>query len=150
MDFDITAILGNNMLISGVLSWGIAQLLKTIIYAVINKSIDFTRLVGDGGMPSGHSATVTALTVTAALEYGADSPVFAVAFIFAIVVMHDAMGVRLEASKHAVMLNNLFELMDPEISPEQKLKEFLGHTPTPVVAGSVLGLIVALLFYFYR
>ncbi len=150
MDFDITAILGNNMLISGVLSWAIAQLLKTIIYAVINKSIDFTRLVGDGGMPSGHSATVTALTVTAALEYGADSPVFAVAFIFAIVVMHDAMGVRLEASKHAVMLNNLFELMDPEISPEQKLKEFLGHTPTQVVAGSVLGLIVALLFYFYR
>ncbi len=150
MDFDITAILGNNMLISGVLSWAIAQLLKTIIYAVINKSLDFTRLVGDGGMPSGHSATVTALTVTAALEYGADSPVFAVAFIFAIVVMHDAMGVRLEASKHAVMLNNLFELMDPEISPEQKLKEFLGHTPTQVVAGSVLGLIVALLFYFYR
>ncbi|MCR5467673.1 MAG: divergent PAP2 family protein [Lachnospiraceae bacterium] len=148
MDFDFTAIFHNNMLISALLSWAIAQLLKTIIYAIMNKELDFERLFGDGGMPSGHSATVTALTVTAALEQGFDSPVFAVAFVFSIVVMHDAMGVRLEAGKHAVMLNNLFEFMDPEISPEQKLKEFLGHTPTQVVAGAVLGLVVALVFHF--
>ncbi|MCR5272701.1 MAG: divergent PAP2 family protein [Lachnospiraceae bacterium] len=148
MTFTINDILRNDMLVSALFSWAAAQFLKTIIYAIINKSIDFTRLVGDGGMPSGHSATVTALSVTAAIEYGLDSPVFALAFVFAIVVMHDAMGVRLEASKHAVMLNNLFELLDPEISPEQKLKEFLGHTPTQVVAGAILGFLVAIVYYF--
>ena len=138
-------LLQNHLLINGVVSWAAAQVIKTIIFAIVNKTIDFHRLFGDGGMPSGHSATVTALTVTAALEYGLDSPVFAVAAIFAIVVMHDAMGVRLEAGKHAKLLNQLVELMDPDITAEVKLKEFLGHTPSQVVIGAILGFVIALI-----
>ena len=95
-------------------------------------------------MPSGHSATVTALAVTSGLEYGYDSPVFAVCVILAVIVMHDAMGVRMEAGKHAKAINELLEMLDSEETPEVKLKEFLGHTPMQVCCGAVLGFIVAL------
>ena len=103
----IADLLHNDLLIDALYAWLVAQIIKTIIYAVVNKTLDFQRLFGDGGMPSGHSATVTALATTAALDFGLDSPVFAVSFILAIIVMHDAMGVRLEAGKHAKAINEL-------------------------------------------
>ncbi len=96
-------------------------------------------------MPSGHSATVTAMATTAALEYGLDSPIFAVTAIFGIVVMHDAMGVRREAGKHAEVLNNLIASLNQDVPPEEVLKEFLGHTPLQVCFGALLGFGVALL-----
>ena len=134
----------NPFLIAGVSAWLVAQVVKTIIHAIINKRIVWERLVGDGGMPSGHSATVTALAVTAAVEYGLSSGIFAVAAILAIVVMHDAMGVRLEAGKHAKALNALMDLVSSDLSPDDKLKELLGHTPLQVCFGALLGLVVAL------
>jgi len=148
MNYYINELIGNRMLVCPLISWAIAQVLKTIIYAIVNKEIDFERLMGDGGMPSGHSATVVSLATTAALEHGLGSPVFAIATVFAIVVMHDACGVRLEAGKHAQMINNIFELIDPHRSPEENLKEFLGHTPTQVAVGAFLGFVVALIFKF--
>ncbi len=138
-------ILNNHLFINAAASWIIAQILKAVIYACVNRTFDIKRLFGDGGMPSGHSATVTALATTAALECGFDSPEFAVSAIFAVVVMHDAMGIRLEAGKHAKMLNELFVVVNGEIDPEQSLKEFLGHTPSQVVCGAVLGFIIAVL-----
>ncbi len=141
----ISQILGNHLFINAALSWIIAQILKAIIYACVNRTFDIKRLFGDGGMPSGHSATVTALATTAALECGLDSAIFAVSAIFAIVVMHDAMGIRLEAGKHAKMLNELFVVVNGEIDPEQSLKEFLGHTPSQVVCGAVLGFVIAMI-----
>ena len=84
----------NRILIAGLLGWAAAQVLKTIIYLIINKELRLERLFGDGGMPSGHSATVSAVALSTGLECGFDSAVFAVAFIMAIIVMHDAAGVR--------------------------------------------------------
>ena len=135
----------NHILINAGISWLSAQVLKAIIYAIANRTLDLSRLLGDGGMPSSHSATVTAMATTAALECGLDSGVVGVEALFAIVVMHDAMGVRREAGKHAKMLNELTEAMTGELTPEQSLKEFLGHTPSQVVVGAALGIIISLL-----
>lgn len=137
----------NHLLLNALAAWGTAQVLKFFIYLAVNRSIDWNRLLGDGGMPSGHSATVTALTVTAGLEYGADSAVFAVCAVLAVIVMHDAMGVRLEAGKHARAINELLEMFgSEEISDEVKLKEFLGHTPMQVCCGALLGFVMAMIF----
>jgi len=142
------ALISNKMLVAAVLSWLTAQVLKTLIYAIVNRSIDIHRLTGDGGMPSGHSATVTALAVSAGLYYGVSSPIFAVSSILAIVVMHDAMGVRREAGKHAEALNEIFAVLEQgEIDPERMLKEFLGHSPTQVLCGALLGLLIAVGLY---
>ena len=86
----------NPFLIAGVSAWLVAQVVKTIIHAIINRRLVWERLVGDGGMPSGHSATVTAVCGMSALCYGLGSFEFAVSGILAIIVCHDAMGVRLE------------------------------------------------------
>lgn len=143
----ISTLFQNHLLISSLLAWLVAQVIKTIIYAIVNKTLDWERLFGDGGMPSGHSATVTALATTAGIRYGLESPIFAVSVILAVVVMHDAMGVRLEAGKHAKAINELMDLLSSDsLRPEEKLQEFLGHTPLQVCFGAILGFVVAILF----
>lgn len=145
-----TALVTNPYVITAVSSWLIAQVLKTIIHAIVNKSLDITRLFGDGGMPSGHSATVTSLATIIGLGCGLDSPLFAIACILAIIVCHDAMGVRLETGKQALVLKEItksFELLTSEKLPEVKLKEFVGHTPTQVGAGVLLGLVNGIVMY---
>ena len=144
-------LLSNPFLLIGLSSWFWAQLIKTVIHAIVTKSIDFTRLIGDGGMPSGHSATVSSLATAAALVYGLGSFEFAMAFIFAIVVCKDAMGVRLETGRQAVIINDIVEafnvLTSEEKLPDAKLKEFVGHTPLQVIAGILLGIVNAVLLY---
>ncbi|MCR5652107.1 MAG: divergent PAP2 family protein [Lachnospiraceae bacterium] len=141
----------NKILITGLLSWAIAQVLKTIIYLAINKTLNLERLVGDGGMPSAHSATVTSVALSVGLNCSFSSPEFAIAAIMAIVVMHDAMGVRLETGKQAKAINNMMDLLnqlaDSSTSPETKLKEFVGHTPMQVLAGFILGVAAAIISY---
>ena len=140
----------NPFLMTGVCSWFIAQLLKTIIHFIINKKFDIHRLFGDGGMPSGHSATVTSLATISALYYGTGSFEFAVTAILALIVCHDAMGVRLETGKQAIVLNDLMEIIDmltTEKLPEVKLKEFVGHTPIQVLAGFLVGILNAIFMY---
>ena len=132
-------------------SWLLAQVLKTIIHSIVYKKFDYRRLFGDGGMPSGHSATVTSLGMLASLVYGTASFEFAVCAILAIIVCHDAMGVRLETGKQAMVLNELIEMIEnmskTDILPEVKLKEFVGHTPTQVLAGILLGIVNAVIMY---
>ena len=142
---ELRDLLNNHLLINAMAAWAAAQIIKTILYAATNKTLDWERLFGDGGMPSGHSATVTALAITAGLEYGLGSAYFALAATLAIIVMHDAMGVRLEAGKHAKALNELLELLSSDLETDVKLKELLGHTPMQVIVGAMLGLIVALI-----
>ena len=142
---ELKDLLNNHLLINAMAAWAAAQIIKTILYAATNKTLDWERLFGDGGMPSGHSATVTALAITAGLEYGLGSAYFALAATLAIIVMHDAMGVRLEAGKHAKALNELLELLSSDLETDIKLKELLGHTPMQVIVGAMLGLIVALI-----
>ena len=145
------ALVTNRFLIIGLTSWLWAQVLKTIIYAFMNKKLDLSRLVGDGGMPSGHSATVASLTTAALLCYGPGSFQFAISLILAIVVCKDAMGVRLETGKQAVMLNEMMRvfnvLTSSEQLPEVKLREFVGHTPIQVMAGILLGIANAVVMY---
>ena len=142
----------NPFFVVSVSSWFIAQFLKTIFYAIENKKLDITRLFGDGGMPSGHSATVTSLATLSALSFGPDSFEFAVTVILAIIVCHDAMGVRLETGKQAIAIKELiaaFELLSPQKFSEDNLKEFVGHTPIQVLAGILLGIANACVMYFF-
>lgn len=144
-------LLANRVLISGLVGWGAAQVLKTIIYALMHHTLDLTRIFGDGGMPSGHSATVSSLATAAALVYGLGSFEFAMAFIFAIVVCKDAMGVRLETGRQAVIINDIVEAFNSLASeklPEAKLKEFVGHTPLQVIAGILLGVANTFIMYY--
>ena len=144
-------IVTNKILVAGVTSWLIAQVVKAILYAIMNKKINWSRLFGDGGMPSGHSATVVAVATMTALTQGLGSAAFAISMILAIVVCHDAMGVRQETGKQARMLNELtkmVEILSANELPEVKLKEFVGHTPLQVYAGATLGVLNALVQYF--
>ncbi|MCR4673910.1 MAG: divergent PAP2 family protein [Lachnospiraceae bacterium] len=145
----LNELLSNKILITGGIAWASAQILKTIIFAIVNRTLDFKRLFGDGGMPSAHSATVTSIAVSFGLYLGFDSPAFTLAAIFALIVMHDAMGVRLETGKQAKVLNDLIKIIYDDTPPDQKLKEFVGHTPSQVVSGFFLGTLVAALVYFY-
>lgn len=151
---NVLKILENDILLVPACAWGIAQLLKAIINLIMSKKFSFERLFGDGGMPSGHSATVTALAVMVGMSdhYGFDSAEFAIATILAIIVMHDATGVRREAGKQAVsiikiteMLNEYFSESDEHIKID-KLKVLVGHTPLQVVCGSLLGGLIAIAY----
>ena len=137
-------IAGNNILVSAFWGWLIAQVLKTIIHVIVNKEFVLERLLGDGGMPSSHSATVMSMVTAVAYDCGFSSPEFAIAFIFAIIVMHDAMGVRRETGKQAVAINNMLEYFEElgKQPVEVQLKEFVGHTPFQVTMGAILGVIV--------
>lgn len=147
----LSELLSNRFLIAGVSSWAVAQVLKMLIYAAINKKFEIERLFGDGGMPSGHSATVTSVAVMSGLVCGMNSFEFAISAILAIIVCHDAMGVRLETGKQAVVLNEVMQLLEAlskEGLPEAKLKEFVGHTPLQVAAGIMIGILNAFFMYF--
>ena len=138
----------NRILLTGLIAWICSQLIKTVIHLIINKKLVLERLMGDGGMPSSHSATVTSVAVATGFVCGWDSAMFAIAMFLAFIVMHDAMGVRQETGKQAKIINNMMEMFenmqDARLDTEQKLKEFVGHTPMQVLAGFGLGLFVAL------
>lgn len=154
----INSILSNQVLICGVAGWAVAQVMKTIIYALVHREIRWERIVGDGGMPSGHSATVSAMATASGVLYGLDSFEFAIACMLAIIVMHDAMGVRMETGKQGKVLNEMIEFFRTEGFVEAfkkndkmyefweaSLKEFVGHTPLQVCAGCILGIIISCL-----
>ena len=143
-------VITNPFLLTGIGSWFVAQVLKTIIHAVINKKLVWERLFGDGGMPSGHSATVTSLAMLTGLRLGFGTFEFAIAAVLATVVCHDAMGIRQQAGKQAVILNELveaFQRISEEQISEEKLKIFVGHTFLQVVVGMALGICNAVLMH---
>ena len=137
----------NKVFLSAAAGWCVAQILKTIIHLIFTKQFVAERLVGSGGMPSSHSATVCALATAACLEYGSGSFAFAISAFFAIIVMYDAMGVRRETGKQARVLNGMLHIFKDsgreDLSPEEKLKEFVGHTPLQVLIGGLLGVAIA-------
>lgn len=142
MEF-IQGMFHNPVLIAAVLGWFVAQVLKTIIHLIITKELVWERMVGSGGMPSSHAATVCALATAAGIQYGGASYEFAMAVIMAIVVMHDARGVRRETGIQAIVLNEMMDLfreMGKKMPIEDKLKEFVGHTPLQVLMGALLGI----------
>ena len=146
------ALLSNQVLVSAVVGWTVAQVLKTMIDFALNRSINWERMVGSGGMPSSHSATVCGLTTAAAIRYGVGSFEFAVCFVLSMVVMYDATGVRRETGKQAKLLNSILMENPLKLNAEvlqEKLKEYVGHTPLQVVAGAILGIGLALVINQY-
>ena len=147
----IIALINNSFFVVPLMSWGIAQVLKVIINYSVTRELNWERLFGDGGMPSGHSATVSAMATMALLSFGAGSYQFAIALMVAIIVTHDATGVRLETGKQAVVIKELMksiEILTNKDLPEVKLKEFVGHTPFQVMAGIAIGIINALIAFY--
>lgn len=150
----LSAILDNRILICSVLAWGIAQVLKSLIYSIKNGKFEWERLFGDGGMPSCHSAFVSSLATATAITFGFDSFQFALSAVFALVVMHDAMSVRLESGKQAHAINLILEVLRSgtlmqnlaDLDGLEVLKELLGHTPFQVINGGLIGVIVAILY----
>ena len=141
----------NPFLITSTSSWLVAQVLKVIINACVTKQLSWERLFGDGGMPSGHSATVSSLAIFAALRCGCSSFEFAVCAILAIIVCHDAMGVRQETGKQAVIINEMVEKFEKLLKQDVvdiDLKELVGHTPLQVIAGITVGICNALLMHY--
>ncbi len=134
-------ILDNTPIWVAALAWAIAQGAKIIITFIGEKKFDITRAYGSGGMPSSHSALVTALAVSIGRKFGFDTPSFAVSVIMALIVMYDAAGVRRAAGQQAAAINKLFSHSGMKL--EEQLKELLGHTPLQVFAGAILGLVIA-------
>lgn len=136
----------NPFIIATASAWFISQLAKLLIHWSVYKEFDIKRFVGDGGMPSAHSATVSSMATFSGIYYGFGSFQFAICLVLAIIVCRDAVGVRMETGKQAKILNEIREYFD-EIGKgtmnDVKLKEFVGHTPLQVVVGFILGMVVA-------
>lgn len=138
-----------------------AQFIKVPIHFIATKKLDWSLLTSTGGMPSSHSAAVTALTTGVALESGLHSPTFAISAIFAIITMFDASGVRRQAGEQAIVLNQLVadfnKLVEdvkswPKKEEQEKrneLKELLGHKPIEVFFGGITGVFLTLALYYY-
>ncbi len=156
-------LMANPILTVGVISWLAAQILKTIHYAVKYRTFEPERITGAGGLPSSHSALVVSVAIYTLRSQGFSSPAFALSMILAGVVIYDAMSVRYNAGLHAKELNRLRKVIDEmddeisqlsgeedepasELTERRDFKEFLGHTPLEVLAGSLLGIIIAMMF----
>ncbi len=125
-----------------------AQLFKFFFGWALTRQLDFRRLVGTGGMPSSHAASVTALTTGVGLEVGLQSPLFGATAFFSLVIMYDATGIRRAAGRQAQILNQmLVELKDYHKLEVVRLRELLGHTPMEVFIGAAYGAFIALVLH---
>ncbi|WP_059105845.1 divergent PAP2 family protein [Shouchella shacheensis] len=149
-------ILYNFPLWSALLAILVAQFIKIPLAFFATRKLNWSLFTSTGGMPSSHSAAVTAVSTGVALEHGLDSSIFAVSAVLGVIVMFDATGVRRHAGYHATVLNQLVtdfnRLVDevktwPKKENEQKLKELLGHQPIEVFFGALLGIVLALAFH---
>ena len=140
----------NYVLLTAVISWFSAQIIKTIIHLIRYRTFNPERLFGAGGMPSSHSALVCSATLAVSRKIGTNSVEFALMFILAVVVMYDAMGVRRAAGLHAKEINRINKTIEEtanENKPEEykALKEYLGHTPFEVLGGALLGILISMI-----
>lgn len=144
---NFTDILDNRVLLVALIACLLAQVLKVVFEFAKNRKLNLRVLVETGGMPSAHSALVTALAVGIGQTLGWASPSFAVTSVFAIIVMYDAAGVRQAAGKQARILNQIIDELFQENSEfnQDRLKELIGHTPFQVIVGSILGVAISCL-----
>lgn len=138
--------LTNQVVISAVTAWLIAQGIKVIHTLIKERRFNFERIMGSGGMPSSHSATVLSASIAIAETLGYDSPIFGLSLVFSFIVMYDACGIRRAAGKQAAILNSMVEALrlHQKINYQKKLKELLGHTYLEVLVGAMLGIIIGL------
>jgi len=141
-------LVNNKVLVAGVLAWFMGQFLKFPLEYLLNKQWKWGVLISAGGMPSSHSALVTAVTLSIGLQEGFDSPLFALAVAISMIVVYDAAGVRRQAGIQAQRINELMKIfMENRQLHEDELKEVLGHTPFEVIAGVLLGIFISLLLH---
>lgn len=129
-----------------ILAWISVQLIKFITDIIKNKKINLKVIVASGGMPSSHSSVVTSLMTLIGMNEGFDSILFAIAFVFGLIVMYDAAGVRRAAGKQAGILNQLIYSNQVKIDTNEKLKELIGHTPKQVFVGALWGIALGIIF----
>ena len=140
-------ILANRVLMVSLAAWLLAQVLKMLIYVTHERRLNLRYLASSGGMPSSHSALVTALATAVGITAGPRSALFALALVFAGIVMYDAAGVRQAVSIQARILNRMLdEIVVERAFNEKRLRELIGHTPIEVLVGALLGFVVASLF----
>ncbi|WP_332373992.1 divergent PAP2 family protein [Lactococcus cremoris] len=139
-------ILHNQILLTAIVSWALAQLIKIGIELIRTHRISWQLVFATGGMPSSHSSLVVALATATGLRQGFESPLFAIATVLAFVVLYDAQGIRRQAGNQARIINRMLQNVENAgIKVDKNLKELLGHTPIQVVGGTILGIIVALI-----
>lgn len=143
-------LLFNPVLLAGLTAWLIAQTLKVLIELILKKKWNWALLFQAGGMPSSHSAMVSATSLSIGMVLGFDTATFAISAIFAAIVIYDATGVRRESGRQAVLINSIIEEFSKgKIPPQEKLKEVLGHTPGEAILGTLLGLSIGFLISHY-
>ncbi len=136
-----------NILFTTIIAWFIAQSIKVLVGVVKEKRFNFKWFVGTGGMPSSHAAAVSAMATSVGLHNGFDSPLFAIALLFTVVVLFDAQGVRRASGQQAEILNKILDdIYWKKRIKEDRLKELLGHTPVEVLTGTGLGILIGLFF----
>ncbi|KAG6667082.1 hypothetical protein I3843_01G071500 [Carya illinoinensis] len=140
----VATLAANPTFVSGLFAWLIAQSMKMFLNFLFERKWDLRLLFASGGMPSSHSALCTALTTSVALCHGVADSLFPVCLGFSLIVMYDAIGVRRHAGMQAEVLNMIVEdMFQGHPISKRKLKELLGHTPSQVLAGALLGIVVA-------
>ena len=143
-----TDLFANRVLVSAFTAWVIAQLIKVPLEYALHRKLDWSLLLSTGGMPSSHSALVTGASISIGLQEGFRSPLFALSWVVALIVIYDAIGIRRQAGDHARVLNLMIdELFTGHALAEKELKEVLGHTPREVIGGIALGVAVPLLMF---
>ena len=158
--------MANPTITVGLISFLSAQIIKTALYAIKEKTFNPERITGAGGMPSSHSAMVVsvALYLLRLPEVGYTSPVFALSIMVLGIVIYDALSVRYNAGLHGKELNRLRKVIDEmddeisklsgeesddkleELADQKQFKEFLGHKPIEVLDGALLGIMIAMIF----
>ncbi len=145
-------IFGNRILDVVTIAWFLAQFYKVINSLIVDKQVVLKRMWETGGMPSSHSATVTSLATAVGITHGFSSTLFAIVAVFAIIVMHDAAGIRRAAGKQAGVLNRITKSLNQILENklhQENLRELLGHTRIEVLVGAILGIAVAFAMTFY-
>lgn len=144
----IEQLLGNQPLMAALVAWALAQIIKILLNLVRHGRLDWRLFVAPGGMPSSHSSLVMGLACSTGLNKGVDSIYFAITVVLALVVMYDAQGVRRQAGEQAHIINLMvLNIENTGVKLDKNLKEILGHTPIQVIAGAILGLVVAIVMY---
>jgi uncharacterized protein len=139
------ALFENRILVASFIAWAIAQVTKTVYELIRYRELRLSRLVSAGGMPSSHSALVMGLATATGRIAGFESAAFAISLVLAVIVMYDAAGVRRAVSIQARILNQMIdEAFQGKPFAEKRLRELIGHTPTQVIVGGLLGIGVAL------
>ena len=147
MDF-FQALLENGVLPASAAAWCTAQVIKFLLYGLLYRKFKPERFLGSGGMPSSHTATVVAMCLMTGFREGFTGTLFAVALVFAAVVIYDAMGVRRETGRQGEVINQMLKevLVDGKPITEETMKTLVGHSPVECLGGIIVGVIVAFLF----